>query len=71
MATVTIWQYVQIGRKLTVEIPDGADINYARDIVDGLPIDSSKALDDSVQFVRDWEYVPNSDMYEDEDGNTI
>lgn len=70
---ILIKQYVTMVRTLAVHVEDDGDndIEFAAEVADGLPLQAEKVPTDIARVVSDWDYIEDSDDFEDEDGVPI
>ena len=69
---IIIRQYVTMVRSVAVIVEDEEDdTSYAAEVVDGLPLDAEKIPTDTARVVSDWDYIQDSDEFEDADGNPV
>lgn len=68
---VLVRQYVEMVRTIAVIVENDEDIEVAASIANTLPISADAVSEDIANVISDWEYIQDSDDFEDADGNPI
>ena len=71
MKEIVIKQYITAVRTVAVMVDDDDDSNYAAEVLDGMPLKAEQMPADTARVISDWDYVQDSDDFEDEDGNSV
>ena len=67
---IIVKQYIEVVRSVAIRVEDDEDIEIAAGIANTLPL-SADTLPDGARLISDWDYVQDSDDFEDEDGNSV
>lgn len=68
---IIVRQYVEMMRVVEVTVGDDEDIDIAADIANNLPLSADAVPENVATVISDWEYIQDSDDFEDEDGNSV